>query len=285
MTSRFIFNGYAVALGGRIDGPPPRLLENQAATVLQVSGGYGYAEAGPFRLDNIVSFEKAHSSVSGNVALSNGAFSTVVQSTIEGLNIQDMVTADLVASRLVSVHLVEGRQRYNSIIPLGSHFVNLRIAGVPVQPRSHVSMFTELDTYDKVERAFAGDKEFQNIAREDFLWGLSRNATMTAAASEFLQERFGWCGKAIAKGEHKPPRLWDGSIPTSLFGVVDGLPAGVSGQGHVIVVPEFGKVFLGELLITPESRRLTMLRVELGSPESGEVSTGGTGGNGTPPNP
>lgn len=47
-----------------------------------------------------------------------------------------------------------------------------------------------------------------------------------------------------------------------------------------IVVPNFGKVSLAELFITPYSRRLSMIRIELGCPEEGRLEAGGTGGNG-----
>ena len=50
---------------------------------------------------------------------------------------------------------------------------------------------------------------------------------------------------------------------------------------HVVTVPDFGKIFFGEILITDLSRRLTMLRLELGSPIGGslccaEVETNGS---------
>ena len=50
---------------------------------------------------------------------------------------------------------------------------------------------------------------------------------------------------------------------------------------HVVTVPNFGRIFFGEILISDYSRRLTMLRLELGSPVGGflafdEVETNGT---------
>jgi hypothetical protein len=40
---------------------------------------------------------------------------------------------------------------------------------------------------------------------------------------------------------------------------------------HVVTVPNFGKIFFGELLITDLSRRLSLLRFELGSPDGGSA--------------
>ena len=36
--------------------------------------------------------------------------------------------------------------------------------------------------------------------------------------------------------------------------------------GNVVDVPEFGRMFLGEMVVTADARRLTLLRLELGSP-------------------
>ncbi len=50
---------------------------------------------------------------------------------------------------------------------------------------------------------------------------------------------------------------WDGKLPKG---------ADVSEDSHVIVWPDFGKIVLGEMLISHFNRRLTMMRLELGSP-------------------
>ena len=53
----------------------------------------------------------------------------------------------------------------------------------------------------------------------------------------------------------------------------DGKPAAGSViDHHSVVVPEFGRVFFGEIIIAPYARRVTLLRLELGS------DSGGSGG-------
>jgi hypothetical protein len=47
-----------------------------------------------------------------------------------------------------------------------------------------------------------------------------------------------------------------------------------------IVVPDFGTVYFGEILITSVERRVSMLRFELGSPEGGDVVCAEVGTNG-----
>ena len=41
---------------------------------------------------------------------------------------------------------------------------------------------------------------------------------------------------------------------------------------HIVTVPNFGKIFFGEILIGAISRRLTMLRLSLGSPVGGSLA-------------
>jgi len=50
---------------------------------------------------------------------------------------------------------------------------------------------------------------------------------------------------------------------------------------HEIDVPSVGKVFLGEILLLPYSRRLTMVRVALGSPVDGDAELASGEINGT----
>jgi hypothetical protein len=58
-------------------------------------------------------------------------------------------------------------------------------------------------------------------------------------------------------------------------------------SGHTVHVKDFGTIFFGEMLITGNTRRLTMVRMQLGSPESGSVAFGEVETNGSwyPPIP
>jgi hypothetical protein len=47
---------------------------------------------------------------------------------------------------------------------------------------------------------------------------------------------------------------------------------GVRVQGHVITIPHFGEVAIAEMLVEPGSKRLTLLRLQLGSPHKGKLT-------------
>jgi hypothetical protein len=53
------------------------------------------------------------------------------------------------------------------------------------------------------------------------------------------------------------------------------------GDQQILVVPNFGHIYLGEVHIKDNERHITMMRLELGSPVAGSLALGGGQGNGT----
>jgi hypothetical protein len=47
---------------------------------------------------------------------------------------------------------------------------------------------------------------------------------------------------------------------------------GVEKRGHILRVPHFGEIALGEVFAVPGTRTLTMLRLKLGSPDAGTAT-------------
>jgi len=125
----FLYHALALAASGQIIVPFQHTIEVQAPSALPYTGGYSASEAREFRYQHIASFASAHSVTTGSEI--GGAFNTLATATVEGLNILDVVTADLVVARLASRYSPDTKERVNSFA--GSHFVNLRIAGCPVE--------------------------------------------------------------------------------------------------------------------------------------------------------
>jgi hypothetical protein len=71
-----------------------------------------------------------------------------------------------------------------------------------------------------------------------------------------------------------------GIIPCSLFTNIRCAGNIWTAQANAITIPQFGTIFLGEVLISRNSRRLTMLRVELGCPLAADTSSGSVEGDG-----
>ncbi len=80
--------------------------------------------------------------------------------------------------------------------------------------------------------------------------------------------------KAFARGEEPHGSVIVGSAVSSV-------KSSHLAESNVIDIPDFGRVILGEYLITPYARSLSMFRVELGCGTEGTGDGGNVGGNGT----
>ena len=69
----------------------------------------------------------------------------------------------------------------------------------------------------------------------------------------------------------------------SLCSLVDGVGGEIPGRsfGHVIDIPDFGRIFLGEVLVHPRSVQICMVRAELGCSTHGKVGVGTASVRGT----
>ena len=266
--SRFLYNGSAFAFGGQIRRPYDEVVETQAATVLPAVGGYGRARVEDFQFRDLVSFRSAHSVVTGNESTVDGrrVFNTLVTVTLEDLNISDLITADRVVARLVS-EKPEGEDEL-PINPVGSYISNLRIAGTRIQS-------------PRLRRLF--DKKTLHALSEGREGASPVDTSGHALKMPPLGRR-----KPAHKGA--PGSFDEHEILTSIFDRPKSLPPGcqaeVDSHGEPVPpwglhIPGFGTVYLGEFLITRYSRRLTMIRVKMGSPVEGDMEFGNTQGNGS----
>lgn len=248
---RYLFTADAVALGGTITHPFCDVIESQASAVLPITGGYGTARVGKFHFRDLVSFDSATSTVSGSELEEHGnsilhTLSTVV---VEGLNVANVVTADAVVARLVS--RFDRQTRRHEIHPIGSNFVNLRIAGTRIDPPHRKSSF----------------------ASSEILPRSSMGADDASGRDP---------GLAATRGQRALSYLFDVHADRQRPDHGDKLPPGCGERGEGgIRVPGFGTIFLGEYIESRESARLSMLRIEMGCPVKGTVTTNFVRGGGS----
>jgi hypothetical protein len=243
-------------LSFRLHRPFEATVDVQAGMSLPTIGGYGSARVENFRLKELMSFASAHTQVSGSFDPHKESHETLVSTTIEGLNVLDMVTADRVVAHMASHHpLKEGEPH---IVVVGSHFVNLRIAGCLVKIEFDHELFLRTDTFQKLREEINSNAEFRKKARDPYDTG------------EDLRMP-GECGTVLC----------------TLVKDMEVSCPGVKRKGHVFTIPEFGKVFVAELVAENSHRILTMLRFELGSPGGGSGTAGQAQSNGKtiPPSP
>jgi hypothetical protein len=232
------YNAQGHGLSARFERPLQHLIEVQGATSLPTIGGHGNSRVNNFKFQEFVSFSSAYSHVSGSLNHADGTYTTLVTATIENLNILDVVTADRIVARLSSQHPVEHDEPH--IVFVGSKFDNLQIAGCCVKVELDQDFFLRLDTFKAIKDELKANAEFRKMAEDPFQTG--------------------------QRNELKEPC---GTLLCSLVKKVTTDCPGVTQRGNCLIVPQFGKIFLGEVLAKHGTRTLTMVRFELGSPVSG----------------
>jgi hypothetical protein len=278
-TSKRVHYYYADAsgLGGNIERPIKKPIPVQAPLSLLPVGGHASAQADGFDFEGIFSFKVAHTQVSGSFSEKSGGWTTLASASVEGLNVSDVLTADLVVAQISTDHPAVGY--VPSVSFVGTQFRNLRIAGRKIEPVLNLNRLDQGngDQYPTGAhwrnpnlRAAVG-KQYERMTNASL-----QDENKDASFSEWLKNRYQWNG-SDAKLDEK------GAVLCSLVEEVTGTLSGKT-YGHVICVPDFGKIILGELVLEQNSYHLTMIRLELGSPVQGmQTFSSITGGGSTHP--
>lgn len=249
MARRFLYNASAAGFCARLRAPIQQDTGVLAASALSVSGGHCSAREENVRIGEIASVGAVSTQVTGIFSAEKQAWETLSMATVEKLNILDVVTVDRISVRVVSHYPAKASEP--SILPLGTAFENLRVAGSPVKVTLDTGFFSELSTWKELRAKVETDPAlYKRIA---------------------------------ASGEDPKTGLEKGLMMCSLAGKIEADSGGVTvGEDGVIDIPHFGRLHLAEFLMTPSMRRITMLRVTLGCPVEGELECGDVVGNGTP---
>jgi hypothetical protein len=272
----FHFHAGASSLGGLLVEPLNRPIPAQASVTLPSAGGFATARTEAFNLDGIISCAAASTTVSGGKK-ADGSARVLVKSVVEGLNLLDVVTADrLVAQISVDIPVTGGPRR---ISVLGSQFDGLKLGGVLVHPclardlllpKPRVNGTLEnltWEDFDRVGRAQA----IRLVGRAGCEDGRDDGSDLAG----WLGRRFGWMTDDQGR---------DGSqcSLSSLFDTVTAVDCVIPGRvlGHVIELPAFGRIFLGEILASRDFVQVTMVRAELGCVVGGSASGGVVTANG-----
>jgi hypothetical protein len=263
----YLYTAHAYGLGGNITRPFQHVLDVHAGSALPAEGGYEVSRAENFRLKEIISYDATYTVVSGSRDEKDGSFTSLASATIEGLNILDMVTADRVVARISSKQFINDDEP--TVTPVGCHFENLRIAGCPVHVELDNDLFNRLGTFSSFKQEYEQNQQSREMMQARFLWGKPKSDV-----PEFLRERYKWFS-----GDGFPE-----SKGIALCSLVKDFKTNcteIKRYGHVIEVPQFGKIYIAEMMLKRHERDVTMLRVELGSPIGGSSSNAEASGGGT----
>jgi hypothetical protein len=260
---RFIFRGNAAAIGGRIVRPTDVVIDSSTASSLTVAGGRSRSRADATRFGEFVSFGTATTSAEGlfddvkqQVELTFGrvAEDALTMTTVAHADLTTLSVGD--APKLTIKHL-HGALVSKSPAASGEPAIGVgdettiegaAIGGFPLVVTLAVPLFQRFDTQSKLLAA-ADDPTFVKRSGGHLLMKPAvRGSKAAATAPTRLTQSYGTTYATIV---------------ASIKWGREPFPGATIDQ-HVVTVPNFGKIFFGELLITDQSRRLTMLRLELG---------------------
>jgi hypothetical protein len=279
LPSRYRFRGSAYGAAGQVTRPFHEVIEVQAPATLPQIGGHGMGHSVDFRHRHILRFESAHTQVTGSRYGSEddakATYSTRVSSVVEGLNIADVITADRVVAMLVSTYTPESDGE-PSINLVGTHFDNLRIAGIRVEVDLCIDVFDHHHTHRSLTSAYKDNKsdimDEAAVRKESGIRGLINRLTL-AHHPKKEQEHF---NKWITDHEGAEDALpaAKGVTALSLVRGFNPKPPGVECCGHMLHIHGFGTVRLAELEIFKTTRVLTMIQVKMGSPCAADLAVG-----------
>lgn len=238
----FHYHANAHVLSATFTRPLAHMVEVQGASSLPTVGGHGSGQVEDFRFNHFISVKRGYTHVSGSPQEIDKKthFTTLVTAVAEGLNILDVVTADRIVARFASSHTFEDKEP--NFTHVGTKFENLQIAGCKTDIPLDIMLFEKIRTFEAAQNEFKKNAEFRKMAEDPF------------EAREKL-----------------PEQPAHGAILCSIVDLkkMTTTCPGVEPKGHCFVIPKFGKLFLGEILLQHSRRTLTMVRFELGSPVSG----------------
>jgi hypothetical protein len=248
----YIYNAHGHALSGHITQPFNQQIEVQAGMSLPTTGGVGQARVENFRFREYVSFTAGYTYVAGSKG-DNNVYTTLATAVVENLNILDVVTADRVVARLASHHSLDDQlnQDEPQITLLGSKIENLKINGCTVHLEFENDLFLRCNTFETLKKHFEENEGFRKMANDPHVT--------------------------------TPPKVRVDPCGVFLCSLVKDMNCpGLKPIGHAFEVPEFGRVYVGEVLAQYRKRTVTMLRVQLGCSVTGITTATQVGGNGHP---
>ena len=277
------FHAEAHVLSGHLQRPIEQKIERHAPVELKGRrSGHLTRLIEDVSVEGLISFKSGLTRVSGSKSLKHHGWVTLSTSIMEGLNAFEVITADRMVSQVSTEHPLENGH-FPHVTFLGTQFNNLRVSGFPVtltlnfgicgkKPEGDKSYLRDVDFLKSVR------KQTESIVKAD---GLPKDM------KDQYDERLARINELIEgkNGSHEP------KVICSIVESIGKIPIpGVRSFGHVLVIPDFGTVSLGEIEVgekkyDPTGRpsnyfELTTIKMQLGCIGTGTVTAGTVAANG-----
>lgn len=227
------FSAVATIVSGALQRPLEQEIRPQARIALPEAGGYISHHSGHFHVESVFSYRSAYTQVAGNRDLKPGhGWTTLTTAVIEGLNVLEVVTADRVVGQIITEHPLEGYVPRINL--LGTRFENLRIAGSPVELDIDLNILGPKPTNDAF---YSHDPDVVGRVEHQ-----CKNLLGHGELPADLRERYNRLSSSVRGAE-----TFECSLVNQVLGDLPG-----RSYGHIIDIPDFGKVILGRLRVTNE---------------------------------
>ncbi len=293
------FHAEGSALSGDLRAPIRQKIETQAPIELNDRrGGHLTRFVSDVSIEGLVSFKRAETRVSGSMI--KGKWVTLATTILEGLNVFEVISVDRVIAQVSTSH-ARIRGHVPKVTFLGSKFENLQVSGIPVEITYNYGVCPAPQNDDSYlsDEKFVGEasKWTKTIVEKKILFGNAKTeyeqrSTTISKLLEVVKDKdyksLKNDGRVSRLRQFDPndnrPRLTCSLVESiDISRVKKQLPR-VETVGHVIVIPDFGAVSLGEIEVGLEEPRevayscgtsaelrqmsnyfeLTMLNMELG---------------------
>lgn len=270
---RFVFHGNAVAAEvfltriGDSQGYRVNPVDGQSS--LPVIGGHSESTVPrpeiPSELADVFAYGECHTMADGRFN-DDGVAVTIVECSVNGARVVNqpskgegegpsIFTLGAVSLAIQSVHPLKGEPSIDFM--RRPTFQDLSLDGLPIELELDDDLVGGLGRYCDLEKRFRTDSKFFERCRDSFAC--------------FGRKR------PLAFGERIPRRG-----PYALCSFVRSIRWGEQViPGHVLTRPGFGSLYFGEILLNDRERRVTMVRIQLGSKNGGQASFGEAAPNGT----
>jgi len=281
------YNAEAQVLSGHLHRPIEQKIEPQAPVKLNDRrGGHFVRNVDRVSIEGLISFAKGETRVSGARSMKTNGWVTVSTSILEGLNVFEVIAAERIVSQLSTEHPVE-----NGHIPhvtfLGTQFSNFRVGGFPVTLTLNLGICGDRPSDD---RSYLRDSTFLSVVKEQ-TGKIAGARGLPKPLKDQYDEKLAYINQLITAGNTGKPELFEPKVTCSLVQSIGEIPIpGVQSFGHILVIPDFGSVALGEVEVgekmyeaSPRPTNyfeLTMLQMKLGCVGDGNIAAGKSKGNG-----
>ena len=280
------FHAQAHLLSGYLKHPIKRTIRPHSEVTLKGSrGGHRTRVTQNLRIDGLIHLRNGRTRVSGGGTLKHKGYITLATAVLEGLNVFEVVEADRIVSQVSTEHAYE-HGHIPSVTFLGSHFNNLQINGSPVELTLNLGICGKKPPND---RSYLEERTFLDAARAQMEKVAKAGDLPKELETEYANKLAAI--DALLRGDKDPKLKATCSLVQSIDNVAKIPVPGIRPLGHVLLIPEFGWVALGEIEVSAEFYRnepgnvsncftLKMLNMHLGCIGGGVIAAGGGSSNG-----